>query len=143
MSHCLLYSVCVHCGCRVCERCRSLPPPQQAVCPTTTCVLSMSGRPLSVGASWQCQMAATLSCEWCSACCHSSCISPSTLVPSACLPQIQCDDRQLLGHTVGHTHKGVHQHHHNARVVSVNHEVLNTDIHTVELHEAHLPRPPP
>ena len=46
-------------------------------------------------------------------------------------------------HTVGHTHKGVHQHHRSARVVSVNHEVLNTDIHTVELHEAHLPRPSP
>ena len=42
-------------------------------------------------------------------------------------------------HTVSHTHKGVHQHHHSARVVSVNHEDLNTDIHTVELHEAHLP----
>ena len=47
-----------------CESCRSLPPPQQAVCPTTTCVLSMSGKPLSVGASCQCQTAATLSCEW-------------------------------------------------------------------------------
>ena len=47
-----------------CESCRSLPPPQQAVCPIATCVLSMSGRPLSVGASCQCQTAATLSCEW-------------------------------------------------------------------------------
>ena len=96
--HRLLYSMCA-CALQLSrERCRSLPPPQQAVCPTTMCVLSMSGRPLSVGASCQCQTAATLSCEWFSACCHSPCISPCPLVLSACLPQVQCDDRQLLGH---------------------------------------------
>ena len=45
-------------------------------------------------------------------------------------------------HTVGHT-QGSAPTSPQSRVVSVNHEDLNADIHTVELHEAHLPRPPP
>ena len=72
---CMCYSlfvvcacVCVHCTCVRCERCPSLPPPQQAAHPTTMCVKRRSEGPLPVGASCHSLWAAILSCEWCSAC---------------------------------------------------------------------------
>ena len=76
---CMCYSlfvvcacVCVHCTCVRCERCPSLPPPQQAAHPTTMCVKRRSEGPLPVGASCHSLWTAILSCEWCSACYHSS-----------------------------------------------------------------------
>ena len=73
-------------------------PLQQAAFPTAMCVLSTLKRPLSVEASCHSQTAAILYCEWYRGCCHSLYISPCSLVLSACLPQVQGDDRQLLGY---------------------------------------------